>query len=159
MSDEKQASASPGLLEYASEQKIWQVGNTKIGGQPGAQPTVLIGTAFYHKHDVVIDADRGEIDEAEAEKRIRLQEDYSQRTGNPCMLDVVGATPDALVKNLEFAAKITDMPLLIDGTTAAVRIAAPPAGAAAVRRRKPRAHNGHASCGVSKQNPSHVRHA
>ena len=123
MSDEPQGTSGPGLLEYGTEQKIFQVGNTRIGGRPGAQPTVLIGTCFYHKHDVVLDADRGEIDEAEAEKRIRLQEDFSQRTGNPCMLDVVGATPEAIVRNLEFAAKTTEMPLLVDGTTAAVRIA------------------------------------
>lgn len=112
-----------GLLAFATEQKIFQIGNTRIGGLPGAQPTVLIGTLFYHKHDVVIDAERGEIDEVEAEKRIRVQEDFSQRTGNPCMLDVVGATPDAIAHNLEFAARTTDMPLLIDGTTADVRIA------------------------------------
>ena len=52
-----------------------------------------------------------------------MQEDFSERTGNPCMLDVVGATPEAMVRNLEFAAKTTAMPLLIDGTTAEVRIA------------------------------------
>ena len=112
-----------GLLEYAIEQQTFQIGNVRIGGRPGAQPTVLIGTIFYHKHDVVINADRGEINTAEAEKRIRLQEDYSARTGNPCMFDVVGATPEAIVRNLEFAARTTTRPLLIDGTTAEVRIA------------------------------------
>jgi tetrahydromethanopterin S-methyltransferase subunit H len=112
-----------GLLEYAIEQQTFQIGKTRIGGRPGAQPTVLIGSVFYHKHDVVTNADRGEINAAEAEKRIRLQEDFSTRTGNPCMLDVVGATPEGIVRNLEFAAKTTDMPLLIDGTTAEVRIA------------------------------------
>ncbi|MHB9066003.1 MAG: tetrahydromethanopterin S-methyltransferase subunit H family protein, partial [Pirellulaceae bacterium] len=104
-------------------QKIFQVGNTQVGGRPGAQPTVLIGTTFYHKHDVVTNADRGEINAEEAEKRIRIQEDFAARTGNPCMLDVVGATPEGMVRNLEFAAKTTTMPLLIDGTTAEVRIA------------------------------------
>ncbi len=123
MSPDVSGQGPRGLLEYATEQQIFQIGKTSVGGRPGAQPTVLIGTIFYHKHDVVIDAERGEIDAAEAEKRIRLQEDYSARTGNPCMLDVVGSTPEAIVRNLEFAAKVTDMPLLIDGTTAQVRIA------------------------------------
>ena len=123
MSPDVPGTTSRDLLEYATEQKIFQIGNTKVGGRPGAQPTVLIGTTFYHKHDVVTNADRGEINAEEAEKRIRVQEDFSARTGNPCMLDVVGATPEGMVRNLEFAAKITDMPLLIDGTTAEVRIA------------------------------------
>ena len=84
---------------------------------------MLIGTVFYHKHDIVTNAERGEINVAEAEQRIRLQEDFSERTGNPCMLDVVGATPEAIVRNLEFAARTTSVPLLIDGTTTEVRIA------------------------------------
>ncbi|MCU0961689.1 MAG: tetrahydromethanopterin S-methyltransferase subunit H [Pirellulaceae bacterium] len=123
MSSDHQGGASHGLLEYTTTQQIFQVGNTRIGGRPGAQPTVLIGTIFYHRHDVVRNAERGEIDTAEAERRIRIQEDFSARTGNPCMLDVVGSSPEAIVRNLEFAAKTTDMPLLIDGTTADVRIA------------------------------------
>lgn len=123
MSPDIHGTTTRGLLEYATEQKIFQIGNIKVGGRPGAQPTVLIGTTFYHKHDVVKNADRGEINAEEAEKRIRVQEDFSARTGNPCMLDVVGATPEGMVRNLEFAAKITSMPLLIDGTTTEVRIA------------------------------------
>jgi len=123
MSSDVSGEATRGLLEYAIAQQTFQIGNTRVGGRPGAQPTVLIGTVFYHKHDVVKNADRGEIDTAEAEKRIQLQADFSARTGNPCMLDVVGATPEAMVRNLKFAAKTTDMPLLVDGTTADVRIA------------------------------------
>lgn len=123
MNGEGSTGAHCGLLEYACEQQTFEIGNIRIGGRPGARATVLVGTVFYHRHDVVINAERGELNEAEAEKRIRLQEDYSARTGNPCMLDVVGATPEAIVRNLEFAAKTTSMPLLIDGTTTEVRIA------------------------------------
>ncbi len=35
----------------------------------------------------------------------------------------VGATPEAIQRHLEFAAKITRAPLLIDGTTEEVRLA------------------------------------
>ena len=87
------------------------------------RPTVLIGSMFYHGHKVLIDEDRGEFQRDAAERVIREQEDYSQRTGNPCMLDVVGSTAEAIAKHLAFAAQVTDMPLLIDGTTADVRLA------------------------------------
>ena len=115
--------AARGLLEFAVEQKTFPVGNVLVGGQPGARPAVLIGTIFYHKHDIVVDGNKGEFNAEEAEKRVRVLEDFSQRTGNPCMLDVVGATPEAIVRHLEFTAGITSMPLLIDGTTTDVRIA------------------------------------
>ncbi|MFV1967045.1 MAG: tetrahydromethanopterin S-methyltransferase subunit H [Pirellulaceae bacterium] len=115
--------ATQGLLEFRAEQKTFTIGNVKLGGQPGIRPTALIGSMFYHGHKVIIDEDRGEFDREAAEARIRGQEDYAERTGNPCMLDVVGATPEAIQKHLEFASSVTEMPLLVDGTTTDVRLA------------------------------------
>ncbi len=112
-----------GLLEFSVDQQQYQIGDVRVGGKPGVQPTVLIGSIFYHGHDIIIDEDQGEFDAVEAEKLIRVQEDYAKSTGNPCMLDVVGATPQAIQRHLEFAGNLTDMPLLIDGTTDDVRFA------------------------------------
>lgn len=112
-----------GLLQLQAEQKTYDIGNVRIGGKPGVQPTVLIGTIFYHGQDIIIDEDRGEFDRERAEALIREQLDFSERTGNPCMLDVVGATPEAIPKHLEFVADVTDGPFLIDGTTTEVRLA------------------------------------
>ncbi|HJN09891.1 MAG TPA: hypothetical protein QF564_14490, partial [Pirellulaceae bacterium] len=115
--------AARGLLEFSAEQQTFEIGGVRVGGQPGVLPTVLIGSIFYRGHKIFVDEDRDEFDRDEAEKRIHLQEDFSQRTGNPGMLDVVGATPEALQEHLEFAASVTEMPLLIDGTTTDVRLA------------------------------------
>jgi tetrahydromethanopterin S-methyltransferase subunit H len=112
-----------GLFVFGAEQKTYEVGNIRIGGQPGAQPTALIGTIFYHGHDLFTDEDRDEFDTSAALVLIREQEDFSTRTGNPCLMDVVGATPEAIVRHLEFVAGVTEMPLLIDGTTSDVRMA------------------------------------
>lgn len=114
---------TPGLLAFAAPQQTFEIGGVAIGGLPGVAPTVLIGSIFYHGHKVNTNEDRGDIDEHMAEQAIRLQEDFSERTGCPGMLDVVGATPEALQRHLEFAAATTDMPLLIDGTTVDVRLA------------------------------------
>ena len=123
MASGSQQQVSRGLLEFRSPQKTFVIGGVPVGGQPGVRPTVLIGSMFYHGHKVTTDEDRGEFDRSAAEQAIRGQEDFSQRTGNPCMLDVVGATPEAIQKHLEFAAGATSMPLLIDGTTTDVRLA------------------------------------
>ena len=111
------------LLDFEVEQQQFEVGGVSVGGRPGTRPTIMVGSVFYRGHDVLIDEKRGEIDREKAEAVIREHEDYSQRTGNPGMLDVVGATPEAIVRHLEFAASVTQMPLLIDGTTADVRLA------------------------------------
>jgi tetrahydromethanopterin S-methyltransferase subunit H len=111
------------LLQFDVPQQAWEIGNVTVGGQPGVRPTVLIGTIFYHGHDILRDEDRGEFDTAKATELICAQEEFAERTGNPCMLDVVGATPAAIRRHLEFAASTTERPLLIDGTTAEVRLA------------------------------------
>lgn len=47
----------------------------------------------------------------------------SDTTGNPHLVQVFGATEDAIVKYLEFVADVTDVPFLIDSTSADARIA------------------------------------
>lgn len=64
----------------------------------------------------------GEFDRSKAEELINLQEEFSEKTGNPCMLDVVGATSEALIKFLDFAAEASSSPLLMDGILPDVRI-------------------------------------
>ncbi len=123
MTTNSDKTAMGALLEFPTEQSIFEVGGVRIGGRPGANPTVLIGSVFYHGHKVNLDEDAGSFDAEEAEKRIRVQDEHSELTGNPCMLDVVGATPQAIEKHLEFAAEVTKAPLLIDGTTVEVRLA------------------------------------
>lgn len=110
-------------LQFCAPQQRFAVGDRLVGGRPGERPTVLVGSIFYHGHDVVTDAEAGQFDREEATRRIRRQEEWSERTGNPGMLDVVGSTGEAICRHLAFAAEATTMPLLLDGTTAEVRLA------------------------------------
>jgi len=102
-------------------QKVFDVGGVKIGGIPGKDPTVLIGTIFYRKQRIVQDEGKGVFDEEKAEEVIRRQEELSDITGNPCMLDIEGPTPQALERYIDFAADSTDVPLLMGGPTFEVR--------------------------------------
>jgi tetrahydromethanopterin S-methyltransferase subunit H len=112
------------MLSVNKESKSFQIGTVRIGGKPGQTPTVLIGTMFYNKHRIVKDEQKGEFDREEAEKLINTQEEFSAKTGNPHMVDIVGSTPEALCSHLDFVAGVTEAPILLDGTTAGVRIAA-----------------------------------
>lgn len=111
------------LLEFRAEQKCFDIGNIHVGGQPGVRPTVLIGSMFFHGDKIYINEDHDVFDRMKAIEQIRSQEDFSERTGNPGMLDVVGATPEAMKQHLEFVAAATKIPFLIDGTTTEVRLA------------------------------------
>jgi len=115
--------ASRKLLDFSAEQKQSEIGNIKVGGKPGMTPTALIGSIFYHGHKVFIDEDKDEFDLAAVEQLVKQQDEWSQRTGNPCMLDVVGATPEALCTHLEVISSLSETPILLDGTTSDVRLA------------------------------------
>jgi len=104
-----------------TEQKIFEIGGVKVGGLPGRDPTVLVGTIFYRKQALVEDERRGVFDREEAEILVKRQEELSDITGNPCMLDVEGSTVESMERYLDFAASVTDAPLMLGGPTPEVR--------------------------------------
>jgi tetrahydromethanopterin S-methyltransferase subunit H len=110
------------MITFKTEQKIFEIGGVKFGGQPGENPTVLIGSIFYHGHKIVDNEKTGEFNREEAERLIKLQEEYSDKTGNPGLLDVVGATEDAMCKFIDFVADVTERPFLIDSPSTKVKI-------------------------------------
>ena len=110
------------MFKFKAEQKVFEIGNVKIGGQPGEYPTVLIGSIFYSKHKIVKDPVKGEFDRKAAEDLLNKEAEISEKTGIPRIIDVLGETSEALCKYVEFVADHTDAPFLIDSTSPAVRI-------------------------------------
>lgn len=110
------------MFEFTAEQKIVQIGKVKVGGQPGEFPTLLIGSIFYSGHKIVKDAKKGLFDRVAAETLIKRQEELSDITGNPSMLDVVIGSEDALKNILDFIEKTTDTPILFDAWPQDIRI-------------------------------------
>jgi tetrahydromethanopterin S-methyltransferase subunit H len=105
------------MFEFKAEQRVCTIGGVKVGGIPGENPTVMIGSLFYKGHRVVKDEAKGEIDTKETRRQIALVEEFSGKTGLPSMLDVVGTTPQAMKRYLDFVSGVTSMPLLLDGLT------------------------------------------
>lgn len=112
------------LFRFRKQQKIFEIGKVRVGGQPGELPTVLIGSIFHEGHRIVKDKNLGVFDRQKAEHLIKLQEELSEETGIPCMVDVVGENSSALIKYIDFVSEVTDAPFLINGQRASVRIAA-----------------------------------
>jgi len=110
------------VLRIKNQQKVFDIGGVKVGGLPGERPTLLIGSIFYKQQRIVEDEFEGRFNRSKAEELISIQEEFSARTGNPCMLDVVGASSKAIIKFLDFAADVSHSPLLLDGISADVRM-------------------------------------
>ncbi len=110
------------MWRFETSQKIFEIGKVQLGGQPGELPTVLIGSIFYEGHKIVENPITGIFNKDAAEHLLNKQEEMSERTGNPCMVDVVAMTKQAIEKYIDFVAEITDSPILIDSSSADVKI-------------------------------------
>ncbi len=102
------------MFRFKIAQKIVEICGIRIGGNPGENPPVLIGTIFYHGHKIVVDERKGEFIRDEAEKLIKSVEEYSDKTKLPAMIDVTSGSPEAMVKYIDFVTGITKLPVLVD---------------------------------------------
>ena len=109
------------MFTFDADQAVYDIAGTKIGGQPGEHPTAMVGSIFYKGDPVLEDPKTGAFDAEAAEAAIRTVEELSERTGNPAILDVIGDSPEALIKHVDFVAEITDLPMFMDGPTPTIR--------------------------------------
>lgn len=109
------------MFKFQKEQEIVNIAGVKIGGQPGELPTVLAGTIFYDKHEIVKDVARGLFDRDAAEKLINLQESSAEETGNPHIIHIFGTTPESITRYIDFVTDISEAPFLIDSPEGTVR--------------------------------------
>lgn len=112
------------MFKFTAEQQVYDINGVKIGGQPGEFPTVLIGSIFYRGHKIVQDSAKGIFDEAAAKALLDQEAELSAETGNPRIIDVLGDTPEALARHVEFILKHTASPLLLDSVSPEIRTGA-----------------------------------
>jgi tetrahydromethanopterin S-methyltransferase subunit H len=112
------------MWEFAAQQRKLRIGKVEVGGRPGENPTVLIGSIFYRKQKCLgfNDAD-GSFDRRECEKLVKVQDGFSDKTGLPCMLDVVLSSEKWIARVVDFVASVTDVPILLDAVSTSVRLA------------------------------------
>lgn len=112
------------MWQFRAEQKKYQIGKVSVGGTLGENPTVLVGSIFYHKQrSLGFQEETGEFNRNEAEKLIKTQEEFSDKTGLPCMLDVVVPSTKWVSRLLDFISSVTDAPIFLDAPSAEVRVA------------------------------------
>ncbi|MCS7130054.1 MAG: tetrahydromethanopterin S-methyltransferase subunit H, partial [Archaeoglobaceae archaeon] len=111
------------MLKYA-QPKTFEIGGIKVGGNPGETKTLLIGSIFYKGHKIVEDEKKGLFKRELAEKLIKEQEELSDKTEIPGIVDVVGMSEEALKKYIEFVSSVTEKPFLIDSAMPDIKISA-----------------------------------
>ncbi|MBY9012805.1 MAG: hypothetical protein KGD70_10565, partial [Candidatus Lokiarchaeota archaeon] len=112
------------MLNFEKEQRVVEIGSTRMGGQPGENPVVMIATVFYTNHAALLDEKTGKIDKKLVEQELNDYSEVIEDTGMQGIIDVVGGYPEALLKECEFVADIVDYPFLVDGLNDSSRIPA-----------------------------------
>jgi tetrahydromethanopterin S-methyltransferase subunit H len=111
------------VFKFEAEQKVYDIGEITIGGQPGERPTALIASIFYKGDRNVIDEMTGEFNHESALDCIREIENFTIKTSTPLIIDLVASSEMAMVNYVDFIADHTDLPFVIDGTLESIRIA------------------------------------
>jgi len=111
-------------FKFNTKQNVYTVGKAKVGGQPGELPTFLIGSIFWLGQKMVTDANKGIFDAKVAEQIINTMQTQSDITGVPFGFDVVGTTEEAFGKYIDFVAKHSEAPIMLDAMSPKTRMAA-----------------------------------
>lgn len=101
------------MFRFKTEQKIFRIGNVKVGGQPADNPPLLIASMFHNKDRILIDR-KGNFDRKKAVELIKKQEELSASTGIPSMVAMVANTPEEAKIYIDFYLETTEMPFGID---------------------------------------------
>ncbi len=112
------------MHKFTREQKVYSMGGIQVGGQPGERPTVLLGSIFFSKHQIVSDPVTGIFDKEKAKRLLEREAALSAATGNPRIIDPIGESSTALINYIEFIAAHTDAPILVDSPQQTARMEA-----------------------------------
>lgn len=99
-----------------------RVGNTTFGAVP-ENAIVMVGTVFDINDKLVFDHKKGLFDKKKVKEDIEMADSLALELSLGHTIDVLAETPDAMVNYLSYVFEITESPIMIDGTTAEVRLA------------------------------------
>ncbi|MDY6833812.1 MAG: tetrahydromethanopterin S-methyltransferase subunit H [Chloroflexota bacterium] len=111
------------MLNFRAEQQISRISGIEIGGQMGERPPVLIGSIFYSGHKIVKDPMAGIFDNAEAMQLLQVASELSEKYSIPHIIDVIAETEAAMINYVDFVAKHSNEPFLVDATNPKVCLA------------------------------------
>ncbi|MFP4171082.1 MAG: tetrahydromethanopterin S-methyltransferase subunit H [Methanomassiliicoccales archaeon] len=111
------------MFRYGNQQEHFRIGGIEFGGQPGERRTVLVASLFYPGHGAVRDRAAGKVDLERVTQAMDRIHQAGEETGTPIALALYAETPEAIGSYLDGVVDLTSLPLMIDSSSAAVRIA------------------------------------
>ncbi len=110
------------MFRFQCEQRTYEIGGVRFGGQMGKRRTVMVGSLFYPRHSAVEDHHLGRLKAGACEKAIANLNKASEETGCPTALMVYAETKEAMCSYLEKVTELTELPIFLDSPVADVRL-------------------------------------
>jgi len=102
------------MLTLSSAQKVFQLGNWKIGGQPGNNPPLLIASMFHNGDKILESRKERKFDRRKAAEYVKKMEELSDQTGVPALVALVATSAAEMQEYVDFYTSISDRPFGID---------------------------------------------
>lgn len=102
------------MLTLSREQKVFQLGKWKIGGQPGNNPPLLIASMFHNGDRILESRKERKFDHVKATEYVKRMEELSDQTGVPALVAMVANSTDEMKNYVDFYTGISDRPFGID---------------------------------------------
>ncbi|MHA1652643.1 MAG: hypothetical protein ACTSVD_08865 [Candidatus Thorarchaeota archaeon] len=109
------------MFVFKREQQVFNVGGIRLGGQPGENPTVLVGGLFFKGQPIVHDTKEGRFDEEGAREWLEAAKDMSERTGHPFIVEVYARTPVAMERHIGWLVENYDGPFMFESVNSRAR--------------------------------------
>jgi tetrahydromethanopterin S-methyltransferase subunit H len=111
------------MFRFEKEQSVWDFNGTKIGGQPGEYPTVLGASIFYNKHEIVKNDHTGEIDKETAEGLWNRCLEFTDLTGIPFFIQIIGEFGEAFESYIDWFTSIDNKTAFLMDSSAPAALA------------------------------------
>ena len=112
------------MFVFKRNQQSFDFGGLTIGGNPGENPTVLVGGMFFKGQPIMEDTREGIFDKTTAKQWIDTGLSMVEKTGHPLIIQAYGRTPVAMEKHLSWLADNFNGPFMFESTNAKARIRA-----------------------------------
>ncbi|NHJ14442.1 MAG: hypothetical protein EAX95_12255 [Candidatus Thorarchaeota archaeon] len=112
------------MYVFKKEQKAISFGGVTIGGQPGENPTALVGGLFFKGQPIVENTKEGLFDKKLARSWIDTGQMMVERTGHPLLLQAFGRTELAMERHLSWLVENYDGPFMFESTNPKARVRA-----------------------------------
>ncbi|MHA1577941.1 MAG: hypothetical protein ACTSU3_11330 [Candidatus Thorarchaeota archaeon] len=106
---------------FKKEQIAYDFGNVRIGGNPGENPTVLIGGLFFKDQPIVLNSSAGVYDPILAKEWVDAGTSVAEKTGHPLVIQVFGLTANAMEKHLSWLADNFEGTFMFESTDSKAR--------------------------------------